>query len=120
MWREGEEDAEAQLPEGGVYFLERFGGWVFYPVSDRVYDAHVLYLPHVRGKKAFEHSKWVFSQMSKISDKIQGEIAVKNKAACRFVEKLGCQLVARKTGNYWIGKERTDLGLYEYEFKEIC
>lgn len=119
MYREGEEDYRASIPEGSISYLTELGGWIFTKIKPRVYDGHLLYLPEARGLFARNHSRWVFSQMSRISDKIQGEIALENKAACKFVEKLGCQLVTRKTGNYWIGNKKTDLGLYEYEFKEI-
>lgn len=112
-WREGPEPETFEGVEEGLFsdgvrhFVTSKGGWIIMPDG----DAHLFYLPEGRGRFAYNHSLYV---LSLLDDKIHGEIALKNRAACRFVESLGCQLITRKTGNYWIGNEKTDLGLYEY------
>ena len=116
MFREGKAPVKAFYPEKCTMFMTDNGGWGFYPLADGSYGAHIAYLPAGRGKEARDHSEWVLSQMSELCDKIQGYIALSNRAACRFVEKLGFRLETRKTGDYWIGDKKTDLGLYVYEF----
>lgn len=122
MVREGAEDCEPELPlwNESISYLTPMGGWYFIPVKNRIHQAHVLYRKEMRGPEAYEHSLWVFDQMSQHSSMIIGEIGLRNRLACQFVERLGCRLVNRKTGDYWIGDKRTDLGLYVYEFKENC
>lgn len=118
MVRDGQDDYEPTLPywEESISYLTPLGGWYFIPVKNRIHEAHVLYRKEMRGPEAYEHSRWVLEDMARYSDRILGSIGIENRAACRFVERLGCSLVGRKTGDYWIGDKRTDLGLYVYGF----
>lgn len=121
MVREGQEDYPALLPNWDIAesYITPYGGWYFIPVKNRIHEAHVFYLKSARGKWAMRHSESVFRDMSRKSDKLIGQIGLANRLACRFVERLGCSLVARKTGDYWISDTKTDLGLYVYEFKKV-
>ena len=120
MVREGSEDYPPQLPcwESAKSYITNSGGWYFLPLADRIYEAHVFYLKAARGRLAFEHSRRVFQDMSHKADRLIGQIAIENCLACRFVERLGCRLVDLKTGDYWIGNRKTDLGLFVYEFEK--
>lgn len=122
MVRVGADDYPPELPnwDRSISYLTPMGGWYFEPVKNRIHQAHVLYRKEVRGEPALEHSRAVFEDMKRHTDRIIGEIGLNNRLACRFVECLGCRLVGRKTGDYWIGDQKTDLGLYVYEFKKSC
>lgn len=119
MVREGKDEARAEIPPNSVIYIESFGGWLFIPISEKVWEAHLLYKKGFRGKFALEHSKNVFESIKNKCDTIVGEIGLINRHACRFVEKLGCELIEVKRGDYYIDDRPTDIGVYRYEFKEI-
>lgn len=122
MVRDGQEDYPPTLPrwDEAESYITKYGGWYFLPVNNTIHEAHLFYTREARGLPAFEHSRHVFQDMSRKTGRIVGQIAIRNRLACRFVEKLGCRLVDLKTGDFWIGDKKTDLGLFVYEFEKVC